>query len=93
MELSFYRPPYHDELMYGWLKALAEANFPNDILAVKKIINIVFPYSKLKEGVDNNYGRTPRMDYLNTVFQYSLVYLLNKKMLISGYIHIKTIYP
>ena len=51
--LYFYRPPYDDELLYGWITALADMNFPMDTTGIRRVIDCLFPFSKspLKRGV------------------------------------------
>ena len=49
MYLSFYRPPYHDEMLYGWIAMLAAANFPLDNTGIQRTADILFRYSKLPE--------------------------------------------
>ena len=51
--LFFYRPPYDDELLYGWIAALADMNFPMDTTGIRRVIDCLFPFSKppQKRGV------------------------------------------
>ena len=51
--LYFYRPPYDDELLYGWITALADMNFPMDTRGIRRVIDCLCPFSKspLKRGV------------------------------------------
>ena len=51
--LNFYRPPYDDELLYGWITALADMNFPMDTAGIRRVIDCLFPFSKppQKRGV------------------------------------------
>ena len=49
MELIAYRPPHHDELLYGWIRVLAEENYPLDSVSEQKIVDALFPFGKLPE--------------------------------------------
>ena len=51
--LYFYRPPYDDELLYGWITALADMNFPMDTTGIRRVIDCLSPFSKppQKRGV------------------------------------------
>lgn len=46
MVLTCYRPPFHDELLYGWLQALAEYNYPMDPLGTQRVVDRLFAAGK-----------------------------------------------
>lgn len=49
MALIAYRPPCHDELLCGWLKSLAEENYPLDSFGEQRLADEMFPNGKLPE--------------------------------------------
>lgn len=66
MDLVCYRPPYPDELLYGWLKDLARQNYPLDTKGIQRVLNYVFPYRypPEKRGFLGREPRPLRMDYV-----------------------------
>ena len=64
MELTCFRPPFRDELLYGWLVFLAENNYPFDSLGIQRVVDQMFPYGKTP-GMRGIINKEPaRKDYL-----------------------------
>ena len=65
MILPTYRPMHHDELLYGWIRDLAEINFSGDIYGVQRTAKRMFPYGY---APDRRYvirkGERVRLDYM-----------------------------
>ena len=64
MELTCFRPPFRDELLYGWLVFLAENNYPFDSLGIQRVVDRMFPHGK-SPGMRGTINKEPvRKDYL-----------------------------
>lgn len=61
--LAVYRPPFSDELLYGWLSSLAAGNYIH-VHGIQKIVHLLFPYSKKPEHRDTISRDPVRMDFM-----------------------------
>lgn len=64
MEVPFWRKPFRDELLYGWLRELGNINFPNESLAQQLMVDLLFPYSKAPDKRGYVSKEPQRMDYI-----------------------------
>lgn len=62
--LAFYRPPFDDELLHGWLSSLAASNYILDIHGIQKIVKLFFPYSSRPEHRASVSKDPVRMDFV-----------------------------
>lgn len=62
--LTAYRPPFEDELLYGWMSSLASANYISDIHGIQSIVNTLFPYSKRPEHRETVFKDPIRVDFI-----------------------------
>ena len=46
MDLMNYRPPYHDELLHGWLMEIAESNYPMDKRRRQVVLDFALPFRR-----------------------------------------------
>lgn len=53
MDLKQYRPPYHDELLHGWLMALADSNYPMDPRGIHLVLDFALPFRRAPTKKDS----------------------------------------
>ena len=64
MDFPYWRPPYPDELLYGWILEMKNTIFPYDAYGTQRFVGEAFPFSKTKEQRAKESREALRKEYI-----------------------------